>query len=98
MLGVYVREEKVLPLEEAVHKMTWAAAGRIGLKDRGLLLEGWKADIACFDPETVIDRATYEQGNQAPEGIPYVVVNGQVVIDEGTHTGARPGHALRRDQ
>jgi len=98
MLGVYVREEKVLPLEEAVHKMTWAAAGRIGLKDRGLLLEGWKADVVCFDPETVIDRATYEQGNQAPEGIPYVIVNGQVVIDEGTHTGARPGRALRRGQ
>jgi N-acyl-D-amino-acid deacylase len=98
ILGVYVRQEGVLALEEAVHKMTWAAAGRIGLKDRGLLLEGWKADIACFDPDTVIDRATYEQGNQAPEGIPYVIVNGQVVIDEGAHTGARPGRALRRGQ
>lgn len=98
ILGVYVREEQVLPLEEAVHKMTWAAAGRIGLKDRGLLLEGWTADIVCFDPETVIDRATYEQGNQAPEGIPYVIVNGQVVIDRGAHTGARPGRALRRGQ
>jgi len=98
ILGVYVREERVLELEEAVHKMTWAAAGRIGLKDRGLLLEGWKADITCFDPATVIDKATYEQGNQAPEGIPYVIVNGQIVIDEGEHTGAHSGRALRRGQ
>ena len=98
ILGAYVREEKVLELEEAVRKMTWAAAGRIGLKDRGLLLEGWKADITCFDPETVIDKATYEQGNQAPEGIPYVIVNGQTVIDEGEHIGAHPGRTLRRGQ
>lgn len=96
ILGVYVREKKVLELEEAIRKMTWAAAGRIGLKDRGLLLEGWKADITCFDPDTVIDRATYEQGNLPPDGIPYVIVNGQVVIDEGQHTGAHPGRALRR--
>lgn len=98
ILGVYVRQKKLFDLEEAVRKMTWAPASRIGLTDRGLLLPGWKADIACFDPATVIDRSTYEQGNLAPEGIPYVMVNGQVVIDAGQHTGAHPGGALRRGQ
>jgi N-acyl-D-amino-acid deacylase len=96
ILGVYVREEGVLAMEEAVRKMTWAAASRIGLRDRGLLLPGWKADITCFNPRTVIDRATYEQGRLPPEGIEYVVVNGQLVVDAGEHTGARPGRALRR--
>ena len=96
ILGVYVRERGELELEEAVRKMTWAPASRIGLKTRGLLLEGWTADITCFDPQTVIDRSTYEQGNLPPEGIPYVIVAGQIVIDAGRHTGARPGRALRR--
>jgi N-acyl-D-amino-acid deacylase len=98
ILGVYVREKPALELEEAVRKMTWAPAGRIGLTDRGLLLPGWQADITMFDPERVIDRSTYEQGNLPPEGIEYVIVNGQVVIDAGQHNGARPGRALRRGQ
>lgn len=98
ILGRYVRQERVLELEEAVRKMTWAAAGRVGLAQRGLLLEGWFADITCFDPAAVIDRATYEQGNLPPEGIRYVLVNGQVVLEEGEHTGAYPGRALRSRQ
>jgi N-acyl-D-amino-acid deacylase len=97
ILGVYVRQESVLSLEEAVRKMTWAPACRIGLARRGLLVEGWKADVTCFDPESVIDRATYEQGSEAPEGIVYVIVNGQVVMDCGQHTGVHSGKALRRD-
>ena len=95
ILGVYVRERRVLELEEAVRKMTWAPASRLGLKDRGLLLEGWKADITCFDPDTVIDRATYEQGKQPPEGIPYVIVNGEIVVGDGKGTGSLSGKALR---
>ncbi|MGQ9517746.1 MAG: N-acyl-D-amino-acid deacylase family protein [Anaerolineae bacterium] len=95
ILGRYVRQERVLELEEAVRKMTWAAAGRVGLAQRGLLLEGWFADITCFDPVTVSDRATYAQGNLPPEGIHYVIVNGQVVLEEGEHTGVYPGRALR---
>lgn len=95
ILGLYVRERGVLGLEEAVRKMTWASASRLGLRDRGLLLEGWKADITCFDPATVIDRATYAAGRLPPEGIEHVIVNGQLVVDAGAPTGALPGRAVR---
>jgi N-acyl-D-aspartate/D-glutamate deacylase len=95
VLGVYVRELKVLRLEDAVRKMTSLNAAKIGLVDRGLLRAGNFADLTLFDPERVIDRATYEKPFQYSEGIAYVIVNGKVVIDQGKHTGARPGRALR---
>jgi N-acyl-D-amino-acid deacylase len=95
ILGVYVRERGALQLEDAIRKMTWASAGRLGLSDRGLLREGWKADIACFDADRVIDRATYSESRLPPAGIPYVIVNGTLVIDAEQPTGALPGRALR---
>jgi N-acyl-D-aspartate/D-glutamate deacylase len=96
VLGVYVRERKLLGLEEAVRKMTQANALKIGLRDRGVLREGQFADLTLFDPERVIDRSTYLDPFEYPEGIETVLVNGAVVLDRGRHTGARPGRALRR--
>ncbi|MBI4529816.1 MAG: D-aminoacylase [Deltaproteobacteria bacterium] len=94
VLGKYVREEKVLSLEDAVRKMTSMPAQLLGLKDRGLLREGYWADVVVFDPKTVADTATYEKPHQYPRGIPYVLVNGSIVIDNGNHTGARPGKII----
>ena len=94
VLGVYVREKKVLTLPEAIRKMTSFPAQITGLADRGLLRPGMAADITIFDPNTVSDKATFENPLQYPVGIPYVVVNGTVVIDQGQHTGAKPGHVL----
>jgi N-acyl-D-aspartate/D-glutamate deacylase len=96
VLGVYVRELKLLRLEDAVRKMTSLNAAKLGLPDRGLLRPGQHADLTLFDPERVIDKATYTQPFQYNEGIEYVLVNGQVVLERGQHTGARPGRALRR--
>ena len=98
VLGVYVRERNLLRLEDAVRKMTSLNAAKVGLRDRGLLVPGNFADITVFDPERVIDGATYTEPFRYGEGIEYVVVNGQVVIDRGTHTGAMPGRALRHAQ
>ena len=95
VLGVYVREQHVLMLEDAVRKMTSLNAAKIGLRDRGLLRVGCYADITVFDEGRVIDKSTYPDPFQYNEGIEYVVVNGQVVLDRGKHTGARPGRALR---
>ena len=95
VLGVYVREKHVLTLPDAVRKMTSLPAAITGLTDRGLLRPGMAADITLFDPETVIDKATFENPMQYPVGIPYVIVNGVVVIDQGQHTGAKPGRVLR---
>lgn len=95
VLGKYVREEKVIPLEEAIRKMTSAAANRLSLRDRGLLREGLMADLVLFDPETVGDRATFEQPHQLSVGIKYVFVNGVAVVKEGKHTGAKPGRIVR---
>jgi N-acyl-D-amino-acid deacylase len=94
VLGKYTRDEKVLTLEDAVRKMTSMPAAVLGLKDRGLLREGYWADIVVFDPDTVADMATYENPKQYPKGIDYVLVNGAVVIDKGHHTGARPGRIV----
>ncbi len=94
VLGRYVRERGVLTLEEAVRKMSGATAQRIGLQDRGLLREGFFADIAVFDPERVTDRATFPDPHQYAEGFEYVLVNGTVVVDGGEHTGALPGRVL----
>lgn len=96
VLGLYVRERGLLRLEDAVRKMTSLNAARLGLRDRGVLRPGAFADIAVFDPDKVTDRATYTAPFQYSEGVEYVVVNGAVVLDRGTHTGATPGRALRR--
>jgi len=95
ILGRYVREKKLLPLEDAIRKMTSFPASRLDLDDRGILRAGAAADITVFDQDTVIDKATYADPRQHPEGIPFVIVNGEVVVDSGEHTGARPGRALR---
>jgi len=95
VLGRYVRDEKLLSLETAIHKMTGAPAARAGLRDRGLLREGMFADITIFDPNTVLDRATFEAPNQYPAGIEYVLVNGQVSVDKGQRTPALTGRVLR---
>src|SRR4051812_12119139 len=95
ILSRYVRDEHLLTLEEAVHKMTGLSAARVGLKDRGTLREGAFADIAIFDPQTVRDRSTFEQPNQYPEGIPFVIINGQISVDNGQRTKALAGHVLR---
>jgi dihydroorotase/N-acyl-D-amino-acid deacylase len=95
VLGKYVREDKVLTLEEAVRKMTSLPASRMGLADRGIVRPGMLADLVAFDPERVIDRATFEKPLAYSAGIPYVAVNGQLVVDAGTITAARPGRALR---
>jgi N-acyl-D-amino-acid deacylase len=96
ILGEFVREERWLGLEEAVRKMTGAPAARLGLADRGVLADGFKADLVVFDPARVRALATYDEPRRYPEGIPYVLVNGILVVDGGEHTGATPGRALRR--
>jgi dihydroorotase/N-acyl-D-amino-acid deacylase len=95
ILGRYVRDEKLMPLELAIHKMTGLPASNVGLKQRGLLREGYFADITIFDPKTVIDRATFEEPNQYPVGINYVIVNGQIEVDKGQRTSINAGHVLR---
>ena len=95
ILGRYVREEKLLPLEEAVRKMTSLPASRMGLADRGILRPGMMADLVAFDPATVKDRSTFADPLHYSEGIPYVAVNGRLVVDGGRITGERPGRVLR---
>jgi N-acyl-D-aspartate/D-glutamate deacylase len=95
VLGRYVRELKVVSLPEAVKKITSMNAEKINISGRGLLKEGYWADVTVFDPNTVIDRATFESPHQYPVGIPYVIVNGVVVLDNGKHTGAHPGKVIR---
>lgn len=89
-----MREEKTLTLEDAIKKMTSLPAQVLRLKDRGLLREGYWADVVVFDPNTVADVGTYDNPKQYPKGIPYVLVNGVVVINNGQHTGARPGKVI----
>ena len=98
ILAEFVRAEKHLRLPEAIRKMTSFPAQRLGLRDRGILRDGMKADIVVFNPNTVKAPATRWQPKQFPLGIPYVIVNGQVVIDNGEHTGALPGRALRHSR
>ena len=94
----YVREEQLLTLQNAIRKVTALPAQRLGLKDRGLLREGMWADVVVFDPMQIRDEATLQEPNQYPEGITYVLVNGQIVITEGEHTGALPGKVLRSQE
>ncbi len=95
VLGRFVREQKAITLPDAVRKMTSMNADKISILDRGLLKEGYRADITLFDPDTVIDKATFEKPHQYPEGIRYVIVNGDLVLDNGKHTGALPGVVIR---
>ena len=94
VLGHYVRDEKVLTLEDAIRKMTTLPAQILGLRDRGQIREGFAADLMMFDPATVRETNSFEKPKSYPVGIPYTIVNGVVVIDGGKHTGARPGKAL----
>ena len=95
VLGKYVREEHVIPLEQAVHKMSGLTASQLHITDRGLIKTGLAADLVIFDPATVADRATFTDPFQYPVGIPTVIVNGRVVLDNGRHTGERPGIIIR---
>ena len=95
ILGRYVREERLLTLENAIQKMTGMPATRVGLRDRGFLREGMFADITVFNPKSVIDRATFEMSNQYPEGIQYVIVNGHISVDDGKRTPALAGRPIR---
>jgi dihydroorotase/N-acyl-D-amino-acid deacylase len=95
ILGRYVRQDSVITLEFAVRKMTSLAAQRVGIHDRGLLKPGMYADITVFDPNTIIDRSTYEMPSQLATGVSYVFVNGVPVVDGGKVTAALPGRALR---
>ena len=94
ILGKYVRDEGVLPLEDAVRKMSWAVASRLGLYDRGRLHAGCKADVVVFDPATIADRATFENPHQLSVGVRDVWVNGTRVLAGGIHTGATPGQIV----
>jgi N-acyl-D-aspartate/D-glutamate deacylase len=96
VLGVYARDRGLITLEDAVRKMTSLNAAKLGLTDRGIVRPGAFADLTVFDPQKVIDRSTYTDPFRYSEGIEYVVVNGQLVLDHGKPTGARPGKALRR--
>jgi N-acyl-D-amino-acid deacylase len=98
VIGHYVRDEKLLPLPLAIHKMTGSTARALKLKDRGLLKPGYRADIAIFDPADFVDRATYAKPHQYPSGArTTVLVNGQLVVENAAHTGALPGRVLRRN-
>ena len=97
VLGHYRRDRGVVSLQEAVRKMTSMPAEKLGLTDRGVIREGGRADLVLFDPDTVEDRATFENPKQCPVGIEMVMVNGQIVIDDEKHTGACAGEVLRRN-
>ncbi len=96
VLGHYVRERKILTLPEAIRKMTSLPASRLGLTDRGLIKEGYAADITVFDPARVIDKATFEKPHQYPEGIEFVVVNGVVTVRKNAMTPDRGGRVIRK--
>jgi N-acyl-D-amino-acid deacylase len=96
ILGKYVREERLLSLEEGVRKMTSFPANRLNMKGRGLIRKGYFADLVIFDEGRVIDRATYEEPRRFPEGIEYVIVNGQVLLERGSLNPIKAGKVLRR--
>ena len=95
LLGKYVREEKVIPLEEAIYKLTSLTADKLKIKKRGLLKEGYYADVVLFDPNTISDHATFDDPHQLATGMHHVFVNGVQVLNEGEHTGATPGRVVR---
>ena len=95
ILSHYVREKRVLTLAEAIRKMTSLSAEKLRLKRKGLLAKNYDADITIFNPDTITDTATFEEPRQHPVGIGWVIVNGEVVVEQGKHTGARPGRTVR---
>jgi N-acyl-D-amino-acid deacylase len=95
LLGKYVREENVISLEEAIHKLTALPAGNLKLDRRGHLLEGYFADVVVFDPDTIEDHATFTEPHQYATGMAHVFVNGVQVLSDGEHTGAMPGRVVR---
>jgi N-acyl-D-amino-acid deacylase len=95
LLGKYVRDEKVIPLSDAIRRMTSLPAGNIGAFQRGELREGYYADIVVFDPERIADKATFEEPHQYATGMRHVFVNGEQVLRDGEHTGAKPGRVVR---
>jgi N-acyl-D-aspartate/D-glutamate deacylase len=97
VLGHYVREQRVMPLETAIHKMSGMPAAKLRLPGRGRIAPGAFADVVAFDPDTVADRATFEQPHAYPTGIAHVLVNGAFVVRAGDHTGTLPGRVLRPD-
>ena len=98
VLGKYVLEEGVISLEDAIYKMTHMPAKKFGIAKRGLVKEGYYADLVLFDPDTVIDQATYENSRVGPKGMPHVIVNGVFAVRDGVHAGSRSGRAIRRGQ
>jgi N-acyl-D-aspartate/D-glutamate deacylase len=96
VLSHYARERKLVPLEEAVRKMTSLPADQLGLRDRGRIARGMKADLVVFDAQSVRDQASFESPHRHPTGMPHVLVNGVLVVEQEKHTGARPGRILRR--
>jgi N-acyl-D-amino-acid deacylase len=98
VLGKYVREEKLVRLEEMVKKMTSIPAKKFGISKRGVLKAGNFADIVVFDAGRIIDKATWSDPHQYPAGVEYVIVNGEIVIDRGAHTGKLPGRILRKKE
>src|SRR5947207_2630365 len=94
VLGEYAREQRILGLPEAVHKMTGLPAKRLRLRDRGVIRVGAKADLVVFDPRRIADQATYDEPHRYPVGIEHVVVNGSIVVKDGAHTGSLPGKLL----
>lgn len=95
LLGKYVRDEKLIPLEEAIRRLTSFPAGNLKIKKRGLLKEGYFADIVVFDPETIQDNSTFQEPHQYSTGVSHVLVNGIHVLKDGEHTGAKPGRVVR---
>jgi N-acyl-D-amino-acid deacylase len=98
LLGKYVRDERVIPMEDAIRRLSGLPAENLGLENRGLLKTGFFADIAIFDPAAIADRATFEKPHQYAVGMRHVFVNGTHVLRDGEHTGAKPGRALRRSR
>jgi len=97
VLGKYVREEKILTLEEAIKKMTSLPAKKIGLRDRGMLKEGYWADVTIFNKDEIKDKATFKNPHQYAEGIYYVIVNGKLAVNHGEVTGKKPGKILKKE-
>ena len=95
VLGRYVREQKVIPLEDAIRRLTSLPAENLKLDRRGRLKEGYFADVVVFDPARVADEATYDRPHRYATGVEAVLVNGTLVLDRGEHTGAKPGRVLR---
>ncbi len=98
LLGKYVREEAVIPLEEAVRRLTLLPASNLGIERRGALRPGYYADVVVFDPDAISDRATFGEPHQYATGVLHVLVNGTPVLRDGEHTGAMPGRAVRRSR